>query len=230
MQGAHRRAGRGRHGGRGRHRPSPPACAGPWTRRWWPLHPRHGTASCTTSRPARPSPGWSARFTTIRWPRPVPLADAARTRRPLWLPDVPPGRALSGGRRFQLRPDRGRRRAAVAGRAAARRRPGRGLPNRPRRFTAAERSFLLTVAGQAAAALERAALADVRREMAETLQRSLLPTALPEPDRLAVSARYLPAVAGTSAGGDWYDVLALRTDGSPSRSATSSATAHRQPP
>ena len=58
-------------------------------------------------------------------------------------------------------------------------------------------------------AFERAALADVRREMAETLQRSLLPGALPVVDRLAVTARYLPAVQGTSAGGDWYDVLPL---------------------
>src|SRR5918911_1990193 len=45
--------------------------------------------------------------------------------------------------------------------------------------------------------------------MAETLQRSLLPGELPAVDRLAVTARYLPAVEGTSAGGDWYDVLPL---------------------
>src|SRR3954447_2174944 len=45
--------------------------------------------------------------------------------------------------------------------------------------------------------------------MAETLQRSLLPGALPAVDGLAVTAHYLPAVEGTSAGGDWYDVLPL---------------------
>jgi anti-anti-sigma factor len=49
----------------------------------------------------------------------------------------------------------------------------------------------------------------VRREMADTLQRSLLPGDVPAVDRLAVTARYLPAVRGTSAGGDWYDVLPL---------------------
>ena len=64
------------------------------------------------------------------------------------------------------------------------------------RFDADERAFLLTVADQVAVAFERAALADVRREMAETLQRSLLPGDLPVVDRLAVTARYLPAVAG----------------------------------
>src|SRR3954453_22030019 len=45
--------------------------------------------------------------------------------------------------------------------------------------------------------------------MAETLHRSLLPGDLPAVERLAVVARYLPAVEGTSAGGDWYDVLPL---------------------
>ena len=79
----------------------------------------------------------------------------------------------------------------------------------PRPFDHDERAFLLTVADQVAVAFERAALADVRREMAETLQRSLLPGDLPVVDRLAVTARYLPAVQGTSAGGDWYDVLPL---------------------
>lgn len=78
----------------------------------------------------------------------------------------------------------------------------------PRRFGAEERAFLLAVADQAVA-LERAALADVRREMADTLQRSLLPVRLPELEGLEVTARYLPAVAGTQAGGDWYDVHRL---------------------
>jgi anti-sigma regulatory factor (Ser/Thr protein kinase)/anti-anti-sigma regulatory factor len=56
-------------------------------------------------------------------------------------------------------------------------------------------------------AFDRAALADARREMAETLQRSLLPVSLPPLEGVAVTARYLPAVEGTRAGGDWYDVL-----------------------
>ena len=78
-----------------------------------------------------------------------------------------------------------------------------------RRFDAATREFLLTLASQVSVAVERAALADVRREVAETLQRSLLPRTLPRLDRLAVAARYLPGVRGTRAGGDWYDVLPL---------------------
>lgn len=155
------------------------------------------------------SPGWAAAFTAIPLSAAVPLADAARTGHPVWLPDRSALLASYPDVAPFLQPE-------TQATASLPLRAGQRLVGalsvvfaRSRRFTAAERTFLLTVAGQAAAALERAALADVRREMADTLQRSLLPPALPQPARLAVTARYLPAVAGTSAGGDWYDVLAL---------------------
>ena len=45
--------------------------------------------------------------------------------------------------------------------------------------------------------------------VAETLQRSLLPERLPEIDGVELAARYLPAVAGSAVGGDWYDALEL---------------------
>ncbi|MGY1708479.1 SpoIIE family protein phosphatase [Geodermatophilus sp. SYSU D00758] len=155
------------------------------------------------------SPGWTTQFATIRLSASVPIADAARTRRPVWLPD----RQTLLARYPDVEPFLQARTQATASLPLL---AGQRLVGalgvvfaRPRRFDAAERAFLLTVAAQAAAALERAALADVRREMAETLQRSLLPATLPQPERLAVAVRYLPAVAGTSAGGDWFDVLAL---------------------
>jgi anti-anti-sigma factor len=155
------------------------------------------------------SPGWAAGFTTIRTSASLPLTDAARTRLPVWLPD----RGSLLARYPDVAPFLQAQTQATASLpllAGSRLVGALGVVfDRPRRFDAAERAFLLTVAGQAAAALERAALADVRREMADTLQRSLLPAALPQPDRLAVSARYLPAVGGTSAGGDWFDALAL---------------------
>ncbi|WP_367128887.1 SpoIIE family protein phosphatase [Saccharothrix sp. HUAS TT1] len=46
-------------------------------------------------------------------------------------------------------------------------------------------------------------------EIAEALQRSLLPRELPALDRLATSARYLPASTHSRIGGDWYEVLPL---------------------
>ena len=46
-------------------------------------------------------------------------------------------------------------------------------------------------------------------EVAETLQRSLLPEKLPRIDGVQLQARYLPAAQGTKIGGDWYDVMEL---------------------
>jgi serine phosphatase RsbU (regulator of sigma subunit) len=47
-------------------------------------------------------------------------------------------------------------------------------------------------------------------EIAETLQRSLLPERLPELPGLDFAARYLAGSADAQVGGDWYDVIALR--------------------
>jgi anti-anti-sigma factor len=154
-------------------------------------------------------PGRWDSYTTMPLTTAVPLPDAALTRRPVWLPD----RAAVAERYPAVVKSMSEQTQAIA-----------ALPLlvgdrvvgalavtfwTPRPFDHDERAFLLTVANQVAAAFERAALADVRREMAETLQRSLLPGNIPAVDRLAVTARYLPAVEGTSAGGDWYDVLPL---------------------
>jgi PAS domain S-box-containing protein len=46
-------------------------------------------------------------------------------------------------------------------------------------------------------------------QVAETLQRSLLPERLPDIDGVGLEARYLPAAHGTAIGGDWYDALEL---------------------
>lgn len=54
---------------------------------------------------------------------------------------------------------------------------------------------------------ERELLLQREREIAEALQRSLLPRELPSLPRVAVSARYLPASAHGQVGGDWYEVL-----------------------
>jgi anti-anti-sigma factor len=76
-------------------------------------------------------------------------------------------------------------------------------------LSAGERAVILTAASQCAQALERARLHQAEREVAEVLQRSLLPRELPGLARLAAAARYLPGVAGVQAGGDWYDLLPI---------------------
>ena len=46
-------------------------------------------------------------------------------------------------------------------------------------------------------------------EVAETLQRSLLPESLPKIEGLQLEARYLPASRSAAIGGDWYDAVEL---------------------
>jgi PAS domain S-box-containing protein len=79
----------------------------------------------------------------------------------------------------------------------------------PRRLSPDERAALLALAEQCAQALDRARLYRTEHRIAETLQRSLLPQQLPQLQRLALAARYLPGAEGVQAGGDWYDVIEL---------------------
>jgi PAS domain S-box-containing protein len=72
-----------------------------------------------------------------------------------------------------------------------------------------DRRAALSLAEQCAQALDRARLYQAEHEIADTLQRSLLPARLPRLDRLALAARYLAGAAFSQAGGDWYDVLPL---------------------
>ncbi|MBV6697711.1 serine/threonine-protein phosphatase [Kitasatospora aureofaciens] len=64
-----------------------------------------------------------------------------------------------------------------------------------------------------ARALEHAEFQRAQVELAEALQRELLPSALPQPPGLRAAARYAPARHGLSIGGDWYDGFRL-PDGS----------------
>ena len=78
----------------------------------------------------------------------------------------------------------------------------------PREFTDADIELLQAVADRAALAIEHDRLFEQRR-VAQMLQRSLLPSDLPQPAGLTVSATYLPAAAKQVVGGDWYDVIPL---------------------
>jgi GAF domain-containing protein/anti-sigma regulatory factor (Ser/Thr protein kinase) len=78
----------------------------------------------------------------------------------------------------------------------------------PRDFTPSDIEMLQAVADRAALAIEHDRLFEQHR-VAQMLQRSLLPTKLPQPNGLSFSARYLPAAAQRLVGGDWYDVLEL---------------------
>ena len=78
-----------------------------------------------------------------------------------------------------------------------------------RTFPADEVARMQVVADLSAGALERARLADDRGHIAETLQRALLPSALPRAPGWQLSTRYHPAGSAAQAGGDWYDGFRL---------------------
>jgi PAS domain S-box-containing protein len=65
------------------------------------------------------------------------------------------------------------------------------------------------IAHRAALALGNALAYQRDHELAENLQRGLLPVTLPTVAGLEVAVRYLAATAGVLVGGDWYDVIAF---------------------
>ena len=72
-----------------------------------------------------------------------------------------------------------------------------------------DRSFLESLAGQCAIALERARLYERQRSTAAALQLSLLPAELPDARGIELAARFRPGAAEADVGGDWYDAFSL---------------------
>jgi GAF domain-containing protein/anti-sigma regulatory factor (Ser/Thr protein kinase) len=72
-----------------------------------------------------------------------------------------------------------------------------------------ERSFLEAVVAQCGLSLDRALRYEGERVVAETLQRSVLPEAVPSMEGVRVSALYLPGSTAVDVGGDWFDTLTL---------------------
>ena len=82
----------------------------------------------------------------------------------------------------------------------------------PRREGDATMAELRTIAAQASQALDRARLFEQQREVAETLQRSLLPRERPSIDGLSIATRYRAGAEHLDVGGDWYEVVAVSPD------------------
>ena len=79
----------------------------------------------------------------------------------------------------------------------------------PHRFTAEDLGMLRLAAERVALAISHARIYEREHQIAETLQRSLLPEKLPDLPGLKVAARYEPAAAEAEVGGDWYDVIPI---------------------
>jgi PAS domain S-box-containing protein len=76
-------------------------------------------------------------------------------------------------------------------------------------FTAADVSMAEELGRRLGVGLANAATFTREHDIAETLQRSLLPDALPQIPGLDLAVRYLPATEGAAIGGDWYDAFPL---------------------
>jgi serine/threonine-protein kinase RsbW len=86
-------------------------------------------------------------------------------------------------------------------------------PADPPQDDATERIFLTDLADRAALALENARLYEQERQIARTLQRSLLASDLPRGDsRFAVEAHYEAAAQDLEVGGDWFDAFLITVD------------------
>lgn len=82
-----------------------------------------------------------------------------------------------------------------------------------RRFTAEDLTLAEAVAGRIASSIENIRLHERERQIAHTLQYSLLPTSLPDIDYIDIAVRYWPNGALGEVGGDFYDVFELEHDG-----------------
>ena len=84
------------------------------------------------------------------------------------------------------------------------------LRHRPGTFFRDEDYRLITeLARIAGSRIERIRQYQREHQLADTLQRSLLPRTLPSVGGVELAARYLPASEAAAVGGDWYDALAL---------------------
>ncbi|MDH6493406.1 SpoIIE family protein phosphatase [Streptomyces sp. SAI-127] len=79
-------------------------------------------------------------------------------------------------------------------------------------FKADERAALTRMAQLLAQAIGRARQFETERRLAQELQQSLLPPALPQHSEMDIAARYVTPTTGT-VGGDWYDVINLPDGG-----------------
>ena len=78
-----------------------------------------------------------------------------------------------------------------------------------RRYDTDDLRLAQAVAGRVAASLENRRLAEQQWEIAETLQRSLLPESLPAVPGVELAVRYWAAGEGSEVGGDFYDLFEI---------------------
>ncbi|MEV8314500.1 SpoIIE family protein phosphatase [Streptomyces sp. NPDC059900] len=76
-------------------------------------------------------------------------------------------------------------------------------------FTDADRNLCIGLSGIVAQSLQRAMLFDEERDLAKSLQATMLPRGIPDVTDAEVAVRYHAAWGGREVGGDFYDVITL---------------------
>ncbi|WP_051966709.1 ATP-binding SpoIIE family protein phosphatase [Kitasatospora mediocidica] len=99
-------------------------------------------------------------------------------------------------------------RGAVLGLLVLIRRPRAG-DGKPARFDSADTHTAAHLATLAGLAVDTALRYTRESEIADQLQRSMLPAHLPQPHGVRLAHRYLPGESDAQVGGDWYDAIPL---------------------
>ncbi|HKN92825.1 MAG TPA: SpoIIE family protein phosphatase [Thermoleophilaceae bacterium] len=79
-------------------------------------------------------------------------------------------------------------------------------------FSHNDEAILVQLSQIFSVAIENLRLYEHEHDIAQTLQRSLLPPSLPEIPGVALAARFRPAGAGDEVGGDFYDIFEMGSD------------------
>ncbi|MEW1722981.1 SpoIIE family protein phosphatase [Streptomyces sp. NPDC093109] len=149
------------------------------------------------------------------YPASSPAAEALRTRRPILETVTDPGMARwekqAPGRAAKMRAFGFHSTMAVA---LSARGTTLGVATfsrhqRPEPFEQDDLLLAEELTARAAVCVDNARRYTRERGIALALQRSLLPTALPEHAAVEVAFRYLPTDTGAGVGGDWFDVIPL---------------------
>jgi serine phosphatase RsbU (regulator of sigma subunit) len=144
-----------------------------------------------------------------------PVAEVLRTGRAKWLPTMSPDfqrEIAEGPEHFELMRTLRYHSAIVVPLIARQRVLGtlsllRLEDHDP--FTDSELVLAEELARRAALAVDNARLFESTRDLARTLQQSLLPRAFPEIPGVGVTGRYRAAAQGQEVGGDFYDVFTI---------------------
>lgn len=76
-------------------------------------------------------------------------------------------------------------------------------------FSTQERNLLITITSSIAQSLQRATLFDQEHDIAQGLQRAMLPRTIPTVPGTRIAVRYRSARLARDIGGDWYDVVMI---------------------